>query len=333
MKKKQIPGFPEPLSALCLGTSFLGLKGMDAAWQREDWQILDSYYDMGGRLFDTANVYGRMGVTGSNASEQMLGMWLQARKITDAVVLTKGCHYDLNTPQVSRVRRDALMQDLEESRRALGLDQIPLYFLHRDDETLDIREIVDACAEQVDAGRIRRFGLSNYAAPRVQAALTYLGADWDRYLAGVSNEWSMPLSGAPYVSINGKQTVDAELLSLAKREQLPLFPYSATGKGFFAKLRQAGVVHEAGQWQHIETFAGNRQWLTAENGEQYRRVCSLSDTTGLSATVLSAAWLTVQGAPVIPVMGAKRLDHMKDWEKFPEAERAMADETWIGASD
>ena len=241
MKQQRINGYPDPVSALCLGTSFLGMHGTDAAARAADWPILDRYYEMGGRLFDTANVYGRMGAAQTNASERMLGYWLRERKISDVVVLTKGCHYDLNKPQINRVCRAALIQDLDESRAALGLDQIPMYFLHRDDETQDIRGIVDLCMEQVEAGRVLRFGFSNYAAHRIRAALEYLGPSRSCYLVGVSNEWSLALSGASYVPV-----------------------------------------------------------------------------------LLSAAWLTRHSTPVIPVMGAKSVAHMEEWNRLEEAEQALA---------
>ena len=50
------------LSGLCLGTASMGSEGLSGAPLQKAFAILDTYYAMGGRFLDTANVYGRWGV-------------------------------------------------------------------------------------------------------------------------------------------------------------------------------------------------------------------------------------------------------------------------------
>ena len=46
---------------------------------------------------------------------------------------TKGAHYSFEDPGRSRVNREDIRMDLDESCRTLGKDEMDFYWLHRDD--------------------------------------------------------------------------------------------------------------------------------------------------------------------------------------------------------
>ena len=103
------------LSGLCLGTASMGSEGLSGASLQKAFAILDTYYEMGGRFLDTANVYGRWGVDHTNASEKCIGLWLSDRGITDMTITSKCCHYLPEAHDTSRVDRDSALADLAES--------------------------------------------------------------------------------------------------------------------------------------------------------------------------------------------------------------------------
>lgn len=231
------------LSGLCLGTASMGSEGLSGAPLQKAFAILDTYYAMGGRFLDTANVYGRWGVDHTNASEKCIGMWLADRGIADMTITSKCCHYLPEAHDTPRVNRECALADLEESRRSLGLDTIPIYLLHRDDRTRDIRYIVDFCVEMVDSGKIGAFGFSNYRLDRVRTAIDYLGADRKRVFAGLSNEWSLAMEGAEdYCPPDGMEPVTAELARYCADAELLILPFSAVAHGWFDKLTRDGVT-------------------------------------------------------------------------------------------
>ncbi len=307
-----VTSFPKPLSALCLGTASYGSAGLTGEPLQKAYEILDAYYAKGGRFLDTANVYGRWGVDHVNASEIVIGRWLQERQVTDMVITTKACHYMPEAPTVSRVTADDMARDVEESRRSLGLDELPICLLHRDNRNVDIRTIVDFCVHHVESGHVLRFGFSNYAADRVEAAIDYMGADWKRYFVGVSNEWSLAMEGAEnYAPPDGMVATDAALRTLAREHGFALLPFSSVAHGFFAKLERCGAVYENGTWSHVEDFTGNRGWLTAKNGEAYVQLLAKSQETGLSVHTLSLRYLMEQPG-VVPVMSVSRVGQLLD---------------------
>ena len=310
--------YPKAFSRICLGTAGFGERGLSGEPLEQAFAILDAYYAMGGRFLDTANVYGRWGVDRTNASEQVIGRWLRERQITDMTVTTKACHWAPEAPSVSRVTADALTHDADESRASLGLDRLDILLLHRDNEEIDIRAIVDFCVPFVDRGSITRFGFSNFRADRVKTAIEYLGADWDRYFVGVSNEWSLAMDGADgYAPGSGMIATDAALRDVQAEYKFPLFPYSSIAHGFFTKLQRCGAVYDGG-WRNTDDFRGNKAWLTDKNGRAYNRLTALAAETDLSLAMLSLGYLLAQ-PETIPVMTVSRTEQLEELNAVAEA--------------
>ncbi len=311
MKTLTVRTYHVPLSRVCLGTASMGNTALTGEPVEKAFEILDTYYALGGRFLDTANVYGRWGVDCTNASEQVIGRWLKERQISDMVITTKACHYAPEAPDVSRVDADAMAADVEESRASLGMDKLDILLLHRDNEAADIRAIVDFCIPFVNKGIVTRFGFSNFRADRVKTAVEYLGADWDRYFVGVSNEWSLAMDGAEgYAPGAGMIATDAALRDVQAEYRFPLFPYSSIAHGFFTKLQRCGAVYDGG-WRHTDDFRGNKAWLTAKNGAAYNRLCKLSAETGISPGMLSLGYLLAQ-PDTVPVMSVSRPEQLAE---------------------
>lgn len=316
MLNKTLSTYPKPIPGICLGTASMGNEGLTGAPLDKAFDILDTYYAMGGRFLDTANVYGRWGVDKTNASEIVIGKWLKERQIGDMIVTTKACHYMPEVREISRVTEADMERDIEESRRCLGMDVLDICLLHRDNEDVDMRVIVDFCVKQVQAGKIVRFGLSNYRTERVQAAIDYMGADWQNFFVGVSNEWSLAMENADgYFPPDGMVPTDAALRKLSADCGFGLFPFSSIAHGFFAKLQQCGAVYENGTWQNTESFRGRKDWLTSPNGEAYNCLLDKSAKTGLSVNTLSLQYLMGQ-TNTIPVMSVSRPQQLEELAKL-----------------
>lgn len=63
------------------------------------------------------------------------------------IVATKGAHYSFENPGRSRVNKEDIRMDLDESCRTLGKDEMDFYWLHRDDPEKPAEEIVDILEE------------------------------------------------------------------------------------------------------------------------------------------------------------------------------------------
>ena len=298
IRKIRFDSFPEPLSAVCYGCGRLGGDYDD----ERSFALLDAYYAMGGRFLDTANCYGRWTASGMNESERCIGAWLRSRQVTDMVVTSKCCHYAFDAHDVSRVNRACAEADLEDSRRTLGLDTIPIYLTHRDDPSVDIRVIVDFLADMMKSGRVTRFGLSNYRTDRIRAAIDYLGEGWRDWMVAASNEWSLHEEclamdrGGELPKGDGIVATSRDLWELHRETGLPLFSFSAAAGGFYEKLA-AGRV-QAGPYD-LEAALD-----LARIAEEHR--CSV--------TVPSIAYLLNSGVPAIPIVAVSDASQMADFE-------------------
>ncbi|MEC8586150.1 MAG: aldo/keto reductase, partial [Pseudomonadota bacterium] len=150
----QLNGLDKPVSRLVLGTD----NQIDAATMAA---MADAFFEQGGTCFDTAHIYS------GGMSEKALGAWIKARGMREnVVILGKGAHPPDCTP-------DAMARQLEESLDRLQTDYLDIYCLHRDNPDIPIAEWVDALHAEMDKGRIRVFGGSNWTAARIDAANEY----------------------------------------------------------------------------------------------------------------------------------------------------------------
>ena len=153
-------------SAIVMGTGNLGVPG-----EREDaLRLLDAYADLGGRIIDTAAMYSDWVPGEPRRSETAIGRWLKTRRGERPMLVTKGGHPPLEAMHVSRLDEAAIRTDAEGSLKALGVDRIDLYLLHRDDPRLPVAEIMGPLAKLVEEGKVGAVGGSNWAPERSAAA-------------------------------------------------------------------------------------------------------------------------------------------------------------------
>jgi len=330
MRYRTIKNTDLNVSNLCLGTAPFGEK----ISRDEAFEILDAYVRGGGNFLDTANIYCKWIPGVGNCSEQVLGEWLKSRgAFKEVVIATKGGHYLFDVPgRKPRVNEEEIRKDLEDSLKTLGLDTIDFYWLHRDDETKPIEEIMDLLEKLKKEGKIRYYGLSNYKVYRTEQARSYLKSKGLEGPYAVSNQWSM-------ASINpGKNTnPDPTLVEFTEEEyewhlqtQIPSVPFSSTAMGFFEKLKKAGVKAENGRL----VSEGSRAAIDAslweayyneDNLRKYETLLRLQKETGHSLQALSLAYLISQPFQVFPVGAVRNTEQLKDFLEAGEMELKYCD--------
>ena len=121
----------------------------------------DDFFEAGGNCFDTAHIYG------GGTMETYLGHWHHQRALREEIVIIgKGAHTPHNAPEF-------IAPQLDISLERLQTDYVDIYFLHRDNPDIPVDEFASALNDEVQRGRIRAFGGSNWSLPRVQALNTF----------------------------------------------------------------------------------------------------------------------------------------------------------------
>ncbi|HEY5586246.1 MAG TPA: aldo/keto reductase, partial [Ruminiclostridium sp.] len=123
------------------------------------FKMMDKFAQQGGNTIDTARVYCEWIEGGKYASEQTIGEWVKAsNNRKDIIIITKGGHHRLSNPNVSRLSREDIFEDLEISLNTLKMDYVDIYMLHRDDTKRPVSDIMDTLHSLVEQRKARAIG-------------------------------------------------------------------------------------------------------------------------------------------------------------------------------
>jgi aryl-alcohol dehydrogenase-like predicted oxidoreductase len=120
-------------------------------------------------LIDTALVYSTR--EEESYSERLLAGALRSLRGSERLlVATKGGHFRRGDSFVVDGRAETIRENCEQSLRALGVETIDLYFLHKPDPDVPLAESVGAIAELHHTGKICLVGLSNVSDEQLEEA-------------------------------------------------------------------------------------------------------------------------------------------------------------------
>jgi aryl-alcohol dehydrogenase-like predicted oxidoreductase len=198
--------------------------------------------------------------------------------------------------------RDDVFTDLEESLQSLQTDYIDLYWLHRDDESMPVGEILEYLNEAVRAGKIRYFGCSNWKLYRIYEAMQYAGQHGIDCFVGNQLLWSLAKVNPDPFDDKTLVFMDDACYELHKETQLAAIPYTSQANGFFEKLDQEKDVPLKQQLKKV--------FYNDENIKRLERVKEIALDLSKSITEIVLGYLTSQPFTTIPVIGCSNADQL-----------------------
>lgn len=273
----------------------LGCMGMSIAYgpadEKESLRTLDRAAELGVGLLDTADVYG------AGANEELLGRWLQGRDRGSVFLCTKfGLKRDPATGRVDQVDTSPgyVAAACDASLRRLGTDHVDLYYMHRRDPAVPVEESVGAMASLVEAGKVRRLGLSEVSPQTLRRAHAV------HPVAAIQLEYSLFT----------RDVVEGEMLRTCRELGVSVVAYSPLGRGMLGGTVRSRDVLSAEdnrrRWPRFapENIAGNVALADA--------VRDVAAEIGCTPAQAALAWLLAQGPDVIPVPGTKRARYLEE---------------------
>lgn len=302
MRTQTLPSTDLTVSEICLGTGEIG-GTLDLA---ASFALLDRYIGAGGNFIDTAHVYNDWIPGERSRSEKMIGDWMKARGSREKIVLaTKGGHHPVDgSPYVNRITPPEILLDLEESLANLGVDQVDLYWLHRDNTALPTGEILLTLEKAREQGKIRYYGASNWRAERLEEAADFAHRNGLPGFVADQMLWSAAVADANAIEDQTIVVMDETLFEYHRRTGLAALAYTSQANGLFAKM--ASGTLETTSPELLEQFPPQ------PNRERYARIQQVVQDTGLTLTQVILGWLLSQPFVTIPIIGPKRLDHLED---------------------
>lgn len=285
MEYGKIAGVGKPVSRIVFGCMQRRMSaGLDSS------ELLEGVLRAGVNAFDTARVYG--------ASESALGRWLAGKDREKLVVITKGCHPSFINGH--RLTRDCLAKDLKKSLSLLKTEYVDLYFLHRDDESVPVGDIVQMLNEFAENGKIRAFGASNWKQSRIAAANEYAETHGLRPFSasspyfGLAEQVREPWKGC--VGLTGRENAAARAWYCGCG--LPVFAYSSLAGGLLSGKFKAGERTKG------MSGAAKRGYLSEKNTERLARAEKLAREKGATVAQIALAWLFKQGLNTFAILSA-----------------------------
>lgn len=302
------------VSDLSLGIAKYG--GYDK--KEQNFAQLDRYVASGGNFIDTALVYGRwIDETQTSYSERVYGMWLEmGDNRAKTVTATKGAH-PLPYTSAMRVNPESIAGDVAESLVNLKTEQIDLYFLHRDDESVAVEIIMDELNRQAARGALNLLGASNWSAARIYRANDYCvkhhmrGFDVSQICLNLMRPTPKMLGDETLVSMTGEE----ERIYLDMN--MPIMAFTSQAGGFVSKFFD---VPDA---QIVSRYA------SPENLRRLERIRTLCRDTGLSPTEVTLGYLYGQTLTVIPVMSVSNDRQLDDVIASSDAVLTSEQIAWI----
>ncbi len=294
-------GGPE-IYPLVLGTNTFGWTSSE----NETRTVLDDFVTAGGNLIDTADVYSAWvpGHSGGE-SEIMLGRWLATSgKRSKVLIATKVSQH----PQYPGLAARNIEAAANESLLRLGTDVIDLYYAHFDDAKTPLEETAAAFDKLVKEGKIRAIGISNYSAERVE--------EWFRIAR--ANNLTLPVALEPHYNLVTRKHYERNLLPVARREHLAVFPYFALAAGFLT-----GKYRSEDDLQGKQRAGMVKGYFSKEGLDVVAALDDVANAHHVAIATVALAWLRHQPQIAGPIASAR----------IPEQLPALLDSTKLELGD
>ena len=249
----------------------------------DGFAVLDAFYEAGGRMIDTADVYSAW-IPGNKGgeSEALIGQWLESRGVrAEMLIHTKtGMMGGKELYEPARV-----LQSLDESLDRLRTDYLDLYYAHQDFADLPIEAIVGAFDGAMKTGKVRALGASKFTAPRLEAALNAAASSGAEPFSVLQNQYNLV----------ERSDFGPELQALCARHGIPMLPFFGLASGYLTgKYRNQADLEGASRAYRVKDSLAKGPAILAVMDK-------IAAETGASLAAIALAWLRVQpgiGAPI-----------------------------------
>jgi 1-deoxyxylulose-5-phosphate synthase len=281
------------VSRICVGCMSFGEKG-DRPWtlgSESARPIVKRALELGINFFDTANVYS------NGSSEEITGKALRdfARR-DEIVVATKVRGRTSPGPNGEGLSRKAIMAEIDNSLRRLGLDYVDLYQIHRWDPNTPIEETMEALHDVVKAGKARYIGASSMWAWQFAKSL---------YTSDL-RKWTRFISMQDHYNL---------LYREAEREMLPLCAAEGVGYIVWSPLARGHLTRPwgaASKRAQTDPFVERNYPQPRDDKPIVERTVAIAAARNVPPAQVALAWLFSKSAVTAPIVGPTDMSHVED---------------------
>lgn len=300
-----IAGIPLVLGGNVFGWTANGDEGL---------AVLDAFYEAGGRMIDTADVYSAWipGHKGGE-SETFIGEWLESRGVrgemrihTKTGMLPRGTsqHVFGSEGDPTLYQPAEVMISLDASLERLRTDYLDLYYAHRDYPQLEVAQIVAAFDGAVQSGKVREIGASNFSAERLSAALHAAETSGATPFTVLQNQYNLV----------ARDAYGPGLQRLCVEHGIAMLPFFGLASGYLTgKYRKPEDFEQGNRSHRVKDFDAAGRPILAEMDR-------IAHETGASLPAIALAWLVRQPGIPAPIASARTAAQLDEILAFTQLE-------------
>ena len=256
-------------------------RGLD---EGQAFELMDAAWESGITHFDTADAYG------GGRSERSIGRWIASRGVRPQ--LTTKTYNPMEAGADRGLAPERIARQLGTSLERLGVDRVELYLTHEFDPEVPLEESFGAMARARAQGLIGAYGVSNFGAPQLAAALE-AGAP-----EAIQNSYSLL-----------RRQDEDELLALCAQRGVAYLAFSPLAGGWLTGKYRRGEPFPAGSrmGQRPEPY---RSLVTDRTFDALARLELMAAQRGVSLAGLALAWLLADERVTQIVIGPGRPEHL-----------------------
>jgi len=281
------------VSRICLGCMSFGTPERGGhPWSLDEERarpVILRALDAGINFFDTANVYS------DGTSEEITGKVLRAAARRDEIVLATKVHGRMHAgPNGAGLSRKAILAEVDNSLRRLGMDYVDLYQIHRFDPTTPVEETLEALHDVVKAGKARYIGASSMFA--WQFAKMLFSSD--------AHGWARFVSMQDHYNLLYREA-EREMLPLCADQGIGVIPWSPLARGRLTRDWDAATARS-------ESDEFGRRLYASSDRPIAEAVAAVAAKRGATRAQVALAWLIANPLVTAPIVGVTSVEQLDD---------------------
>ena len=302
MDKKQLGQTDLYTAPIIFGGNVFGW----TADEKESFELLDRFLDMGFNMVDTANVYSRWAKGNKGGeSESIIGKYIKNRGNRHKMTIATKVGSNMSPDGEKDISKTYILKAVEDSLRRLQTDHIDLYFTHWDDDKTPVEETLEAYQKLIKQGKVRYIGASNLSPERLKASLE----------AAEKEDLPKYEVFQPEYSLVKRGKFEGKIKDLCQVYNLGVTSYFSLASGFLTgKYKTQEDIEGSDREKFLKNYFDDRGKKILKTLED------IAKDKNVSQASVALRWLIQRPGITAPIASGSKTEHLKSFKEAVETE-------------